>query len=372
MPIRRQATLTNAHRLILGLPSFNAGYETYSGGISYTRPVGARLVGSASVSYTDLKISFRAIKGFTGFTYSAALTYSVSPRLTAQANIARATLPSNRLNSVFRIDEDYSGEVDYRLTKRGVVRLGASYEHDSYGGITTLAPFDLLDEKIYTGFVSAEYRLNRRLSVDLGVDQSHRDANFPGLTLRRHQGDFEFQNFILAPFSWRSHHALSFGDPDRTDGDQPCCWTHACAAARVGRGPMASPAPVQAPRPSRPNPTSSLNPAAAASPTSTSASSPSAAVTAPAPDDKTYILGPSDVVEVSVLGRTDYTTRTRIDENGDIQLQYLGAVKAAGRTTEQLSAQIAQALQKGGFFANPIVQVNVSSYASRYVTVLGT
>ena len=74
---------------------------------------------------------------------------------------------------------------------------------------------------------------------------------------------------------------------------------------------------------------------------------------------------------MSVLGRTDYTTRTRIDENGDIQLQYLGAVKAAGRTTVQLSTQIAQALQKGGFFANPVVQVNVSSYASRYVTVLG-
>ncbi len=138
----------------------------------------------------------------------------------------------------------------------------------------------------------------------------------------------------------------------------------------TGAGAMASPAPVQA-LPSRRGPHLLKAPpftAAAPAPRRTQAET---AAATPSPDEKTYILGPSDVVEVSVLGRTDYTTRTRIDENGDIQLQYLGTVKAAGRTTEQLSAQIAEALKKGGFFANPVVQVNISSYASRYVTVLG-
>lgn len=137
----------------------------------------------------------------------------------------------------------------------------------------------------------------------------------------------------------------------------------------TGARSMASPPPVTAPPVRRPTTATSSAPAAeAASPSSPGApASPPTALS----DEKTYVLGPSDVVEVSVLGRTDYTTKTRIDENGNIQLQFLGTVKAAGRTTEQLSTEIAQALQKGGYFANPVVQVNIASYASRYVTVLG-
>lgn len=168
--------------ILFHLPPTNAGYETYSGGISYTRPVGARLVGSASVSYTDLKNALSSVKGFSGITYSAALTYSVSPRLTTAVNIERATLPSNRLNSTFRIEDLYSTEVDYRVTTRGFVRTGVSYEHDKYGGASSMTFFDLTDEKIYSGFISAEYRLSRLLSVAVEVNQAHRDANFPGLT----------------------------------------------------------------------------------------------------------------------------------------------------------------------------------------------
>ena len=138
----------------------------------------------------------------------------------------------------------------------------------------------------------------------------------------------------------------------------------------TGAGSMASPAPVQASRPAPSTPRSATPATPTASPAAMPTSNPSADATA-APDERTYILGPADVVEISVLGRTDYTTRTRIDENGDIQLQYLGTVKAAGRTIEQLSTEISQALEKGGFFTKPVVQVNIASYASRYVTVLG-
>ena len=55
-----------------------------------------------------------------------------------------------------------------------------------------------------------------------------------------------------------------------------------------------------------------------------------------------------------------------------IQLQYLGVVNAANKTAAQFSDQVAASLQKGGYFAHPIVRVDVVSYASRYVTVLGS
>lgn len=84
-----------------------------------------------------------------------------------------------------------------------------------------------------------------------------------------------------------------------------------------------------------------------------------------------YILGPSDVIEVGVQGRTDYTSRQRIGEDGSVQLQYLGRVQAADKTTLQLANEIAEALDKGGYFMRPVVVVEVASYASRYVVVLG-
>ncbi|MHB8530538.1 MAG: SLBB domain-containing protein, partial [Caulobacteraceae bacterium] len=87
--------------------------------------------------------------------------------------------------------------------------------------------------------------------------------------------------------------------------------------------------------------------------------------------DRNYILGPSDVLEVDVLGRADFKTRARIGEDGTIQLPYLGAVVAANRTTTQLADDISAALEKGGFFSHPILSIEIVSYASRYVTVLG-
>jgi polysaccharide export outer membrane protein len=98
---------------------------------------------------------------------------------------------------------------------------------------------------------------------------------------------------------------------------------------------------------------------------------PAAAATATEPAPADYVLGPEDVVEVDLLGRADYKTRARIEADGTIQLPLIGRVSASERTARLLGEQVAQALRNGGFFANPIVTVDVVGYASRYVTVLG-
>jgi polysaccharide export outer membrane protein len=134
----------------------------------------------------------------------------------------------------------------------------------------------------------------------------------------------------------------------------------------------ANPPPVSAP--AAPQPTQAAAPTSAAHSSPSNTASPGNTALASGGDistDKTYILGPADVVEVSVLGRSEYTTRSRISEDGTIQLQYLGVVSVANKTAAQLSDEIAAALEKGGYFANPVVRVDVVSYASRYVTVLG-
>jgi polysaccharide export outer membrane protein len=84
-----------------------------------------------------------------------------------------------------------------------------------------------------------------------------------------------------------------------------------------------------------------------------------------------YVLGPADVIEVDLLGQPDYTTKQRITEDGSIRLPMIGVVKAADKTVGQLSDEVAQKLKSGGFYAAPIVKIDVTSFGSKYMTVLG-
>jgi polysaccharide export outer membrane protein len=92
--------------------------------------------------------------------------------------------------------------------------------------------------------------------------------------------------------------------------------------------------------------------------------------TEPASPD--YVLGPEDVINVEVLGRADFKTQARIGADGTIQLPLIGRIPASERTARVLGEQVRAQLQAKGFFADPIVNVDVVSYASRYVTVLGS
>ena len=83
-----------------------------------------------------------------------------------------------------------------------------------------------------------------------------------------------------------------------------------------------------------------------------------------------YVLGPEDVIEVEIVGQPD-RARARVYTDGTIQLNLIGKLTAAGKTPKELGEEISKALKAGGFYANPVVNIEVSAYASRYVTVLG-
>ena len=70
-------------------------------------------------------------------------------------------------------------------------------------------------------------------------------------------------------------------------------------------------------------------------------------------------MGPEDMVEVEVLGRTDFKVRSKIGADGSIQLPYVGSVPAANKTTLQLGDDVKAALDKGGYYKNPIMRVEV-------------
>lgn len=88
------------------------------------------------------------------------------------------------------------------------------------------------------------------------------------------------------------------------------------------------------------------------------------------PSSAEYILGPEDVIEIEVVGQPD-KARARVYTDGTVQLNLIGKLVASGKTPRQLETEIANALKAGGFYSNPVINVEVSSYSSRYVTVLG-
>jgi polysaccharide export outer membrane protein len=84
-----------------------------------------------------------------------------------------------------------------------------------------------------------------------------------------------------------------------------------------------------------------------------------------------YILGPNDEVEVRIFGQPDMTVKTRIKADGTVNLALLGPFQARGKNTSQLSAEIAAAYEAQGYLVNPSVNVEVTSFISKTVTVLG-
>ena len=84
-----------------------------------------------------------------------------------------------------------------------------------------------------------------------------------------------------------------------------------------------------------------------------------------------YILGPGDIIEVSVAGQEEYKSRVQVQVDGTVQLPFIRDVQAEDMTIAQLQDEVANRLRSGGYYTDPVVNVIVAGYASRYVVVLG-
>lgn len=122
--------------------------------------------------------------------------------------------------------------------------------------------------------------------------------------------------------------------------------------------PAPAPAPVQMP-PQQTAPAAALQAAPAADPVLPSV--------APAG----YRIGADDVIEVDVLGQSDFKTRARVRSDGTVTLPYLGVVPVSGETAISLADKLGAQLRAGGYYAKPVVSVEIIGFVSNYVVVLG-
>ena len=82
-------------------------------------------------------------------------------------------------------------------------------------------------------------------------------------------------------------------------------------------------------------------------------------------------IGGGDLLKVSVFGAPESDQEVRVDQEGNISLNFIGSVHVAGLTTSQAQDLIAKKLVAGGFFTQPQVSVFAKEYATQGVSVLG-
>jgi len=87
--------------------------------------------------------------------------------------------------------------------------------------------------------------------------------------------------------------------------------------------------------------------------------------------DKPLLLGPGDLLHISVLGAPEFDRDVRVSESGKIALPFAGEVLVGGSTTEEAERAIAHRLSSGEFFTDPQVSILVKEYATQGVSVLG-
>jgi polysaccharide biosynthesis/export protein len=89
----------------------------------------------------------------------------------------------------------------------------------------------------------------------------------------------------------------------------------------------------------------------------------------PATADPNYVIGPQDVLDISVWKEPEVSRSVPVRPDGKISLPLLNDVQAVGLTPSQLITQITTGLSK--FMTNPEVTVIVTQINSRHVYILG-
>jgi polysaccharide export outer membrane protein len=90
-----------------------------------------------------------------------------------------------------------------------------------------------------------------------------------------------------------------------------------------------------------------------------------------APDHTEVLIGPGDLLEVSVDGAPEYAKQVRVSATGEITLPMAGTVHVGGLPNDEAGQIIANRLSEGGFFNDPRVSVFTKESAVQGVSVLG-
>lgn len=91
---------------------------------------------------------------------------------------------------------------------------------------------------------------------------------------------------------------------------------------------------------------------------------------APPQSPPEYIVGPQDLLAVSVQGVAELTRDVIVDQDGTFDFPYIGRIAAGGKGVRAIEAEIKGKLSPR-YLVNPIVNVDVKAFRSQVVYVFG-
>jgi polysaccharide biosynthesis/export protein len=140
-------------------------------------------------------------------------------------------------------------------------------------------------------------------------------------------------------------------------------WFLAAPPLAIAQQPASSAAPAQMADP---------QPLYVAQPPSTPAPSPAeAAARTSASSGESLLIGPGDLLRITVLREPELEQRVRVLDSGEINLALAGGVPVQGLTPAEAAARIAAKYHDGSFLVHPEVSVFVEEYATQTVTIIG-
>jgi polysaccharide export outer membrane protein len=90
----------------------------------------------------------------------------------------------------------------------------------------------------------------------------------------------------------------------------------------------------------------------------------------PPGESDTYILSPSDMVQVRVYQEDDLETKLRVGKDGTASFPLIGVIHIGGKTVDQAANLIRDRLAQD-YLVNPQVTLTIIEYSKRRFTVLG-
>ena len=84
-----------------------------------------------------------------------------------------------------------------------------------------------------------------------------------------------------------------------------------------------------------------------------------------------YVLGPQDVVNITVLGEQDLSRKYTIEQDGTFTFPLIGRVTARGLTLRALEEELKKRLVTGEYLKSPQITVAVDAYQSQRIMIWG-
>ena len=90
----------------------------------------------------------------------------------------------------------------------------------------------------------------------------------------------------------------------------------------------------------------------------------------PAPKNANYVVGPQDILTVTVFNEPQLSGRFRVENDGQFNYPFLGRIQAGGINVAEIAAAV-RAKLADGYLRDPQVTVDVEQFRSQNVFVMG-